>query len=246
MNQQLLRRQIVECSRLLWEKGWVANHDGNISVRLDAKRLLVTPTALSKRVIKEDDLIVLELDGGKVISGNRKPFSELYLHQEYYLQRPDVQAVIHAHPTTLCSFAVAGIEVEPRLTPEAVVSLGPRIPLTPPAVPKSLASKHQIRSLAKFFDVILFGGHGPVSCGSDLEQAFLRLELAEHLASIQQKATWLGHCNLIPEAWMDELLKARTKAGLGPEARKTKAPEKLDPAQAPIEDLIKAIVATIK
>jgi L-fuculose-phosphate aldolase len=190
--------------------------------------------------------LVVELSSGKVLQGRHSVFSELYLHTEFYQARPDVQAVIHAHPTTLCSFAAAGLEVEPRLTPEAVVSLGARIPLAPPVQPKSLAAKHQLRSLAPLFDVVLLGNHGPVAVGTDLEQAYLRLELAEHLATIQQKAIWLGGCRLIPEGWVEDLLKARKKAGLGPEARGAKTPEGISLANSPIDDLIKAMVGSVK
>jgi L-fuculose-phosphate aldolase len=246
MNQPMLKRQVVEYCQLLWQKGWVGNHDGNITVRLDGGKILATPTAFSKRVIKEDDLLVVELSSGKVLQGRHNVFSELYLHTEFYQARPDVQAVIHAHPTTLCSFAAAGLEVEPRITPEAVVSLGTRIPLAPPVQPKSLAAKHQLRSLAPLFDVILLGAHGPVAAGTDLEQAFLRLELAEHLANIQQKAIWLGGCRFIPEAWLEDLLKARKKAGLGPEARGAKTPQGVSLTNSPIDELIKAMVSSVK
>lgn len=242
MNIQALRRQVVVYCRLLWDKGWVANHDGNITVRIGPNRILATPTAMSKREIREDDLLILDIDTGKVLTGSRKPFSELYLHTEAYKVRDDVQTVIHAHPRTLCSFSVAGIEVEPRIMPEPVVSIGERIPLTPPVMPGSPQAREQIRALARLYDVILLGNHGPVSFGTDLEQAFLRLELAEHVASIQQQATWLGRMNLIPEVHLKDLLKARKKAGLGPEARGVKVPPELSPANAAIPDLVKALV----
>ena len=242
MNIQALRRRIAEVSRMLWEKGWVANHDGNITVRVSGDRLLATPTAVSKGTIREEDILLLDGESGAVISGSGRPFSELYLHQEIYRARVDVAAVIHAHPPVLCSFAVAGLEVEPAIMPEPVVSLGPRIPLAPTVQPGSLQAKHQIRALGKLFDVILLGNHGPVVAGSDLEQAFLRLELAEHVADIQQRATWLGGATRIPEPFMEPLLKARRKAGLGPDSRGPLPPAAPSLEDAPVEDLVRALV----
>ena len=245
MNIQALRRQVAEYSRRIWEKGWVANHDGNISVHLEGGRLLATPTAVSKGVIREEDVLLLDRGTGAVISGSGRPFSELYLHQEIYRCREDVTAVIHAHPPILCSFAVAGIEVEPTIMPEPVVSLGPRIPLAPTVQPGSIQAKHQLQALATLFDVILLGNHGPVVAGADLEQAYLRLELAEHVADIQQRATWLGGARRIPDRMLEPLLKSRRKAGLGPEARGPVPPAMPSLEDASVEDLVRALVEDV-
>ncbi len=242
MNLQALRRQVADYSQRLWKKGWVANHDGNLTVRVDDGRLLATPTAVSKGAITEEDVLVLDLESGGVISGRGRPFSELYMHQEIYWQRGDVGAVIHAHPPVLCSFSVAGIEVDPGIMPEPVVSLGPRIPLAPPAQPGSIQARHQLRALALLFDVILLGNHGPVVAGTDLEQAFLRLELAEHVADIQQRAIWLGGAQRIPERFVASLLKSRRKAGLGPEARGPVSPSAPSLEDVSVEDLVRALV----
>ena len=119
--------------------------------------------------------------------------------------------------------------------------MGERIPLTSPAIPGSLVSRQQVRSLARFFDVMLMGNHGPFSWGNDLEQAYLRLELAEHLADIQQRAQWMGTVKRIPERFIEDLKKARFKAGLGPEARGTVS-EDTDLTMVPIEELIRRMV----
>lgn len=242
-DRLLLQRQLSRFSSTIWQKGWVANHDGNLSARLDRTHVLCTPTAVSKRLVRDDDLIVVDLFTGKQISGRSRPFSELGLHLEYYKVRDDVRAVIHAHPPETTALAAAGIEIEPRLTAESVVSLGQRIPLAPLAPPGSLESAQQIRFLGRFFDVILLANHGSISCGEDLEQAFLRMELAEHLAGIQRKALALGDVRLVPDLWLPDLLRKRKKAGLGPEARGNDA-DKQPPqlADLPIEEVIKALV----
>ncbi len=245
MNLPALKRQVAEFSKLIWDKGWVANHDGNITVKLDENRILATPTGISKREIHQEDVLVLDLSTGKLLSGKHRPFSELYMHLEYYHSRGDVGAVIHAHPPVSSSFAVAGVEIEPRILPEAVVSIGARIPMAPVETPGSIQAKNQIRTLSKYFDVLLLENHGPVSAGSDLEQAYLRLELVEHIANIQQRASWLGNCKLVPDRIVEKLLKTRKKAGLGYEARGESVPDDLDVEDSPVEELINMMISQL-
>lgn len=242
MQMQALRREMVKYSHRIWERGWVGNHDGNITARLDKNRILATPTAFSKAEIKEDDLLVIELWTGKIQSGKHKAFSELGMHLEWYKVRDDVTAVFHAHPPVTSGFSCAGVEVEPKITAEAVVSLGDRIPLAPAVFPGSLESRQQVRFLGNVYDVIMLANHGLVSCGADLEQAYLRMELTEHLAKIQQNARGAGGLRLIPEVWVADLLAKRKKAGLGPEARNTPVPAPRDLARLPMDELVSTLV----
>ena len=246
MDLHSLRNQLVKYSHRTWELGWAANHDGNLTARMDRNRVVATPTAFSKREIREEDLLQVDLWTGKVTMGRHRPFSELPLHLEYFRIREDVNAVIHAHPPTVCGFAIAGVEVEPRISPEAVVSLGDRIPLAPPVFPNSLESKQQVRSLGRLYDVIMLGNHGIIACGTDLEQAFLRIELAENLAKMQQQAMILGNLRLINELWVGELLAKRKKAGLGPAARDEKSPPPQEISTMPVEEIISAMVGQLK
>jgi L-fuculose-phosphate aldolase len=246
MDLPCLKRSLVKYSQRVWERGWVANHDGNLSARVDKRRILVTPTAFSKREVTEEDLLLIELDSGKVLSGKHKPFSELPMHLEYYKIRDDVGAVVHAHPPVAFGFAIAGIEVDPRITPEAVVSLGDRIPLAPVVPPGTFESKQQIRSLGQVYDAILLANHGVIAGGTDLEQAYLRVELVEHLARAQQQAMLLGNLRLIPDPWVVDLLAKRKKAGLGPEARNQKTPPPRRLAELPVQELIAALVEKVK
>jgi len=242
---QALRRQLVKFSHRVWEQGWVANHDGNITVRVDRRRILATPTAFSKIEIREDDLLLIETHTGKVLSGKHRPFSELGLHLEYYRVRDDVNAVLHAHPPVSSGMTVAGIEVEPRLTPEAVVSLGDRIPLAPVVFPGSLESRQQVRYLGRVYDVIALASHGIIACGADLEQAYLRTELCEQLAQMQQVAMGAGRLQLIPEVWLPDLLAKRKKAGLGPEGRGEQPPPP-DISTLPVDQIVEAMVENLK
>lgn len=213
-----LRQQMLHYSQLVYEKGWVANHDGNLTARQSGDRLLATPTAMSKADIREQDLIVVDLQGQKV-SGRRRPFSELALHSAIYEKRPDVKAVIHAHPPYATAMAVAGQSMERPILAEAVVSLGDKVPLVPFALPKTPAWTRGLETLCVSYDALLLENHGVIAYGDDLEQAFLRLELVEHLARILHLSVGFGGPRYLDPAHVAPLLQARAKAGLGPVAR---------------------------
>ncbi len=206
--------QVVAYSRRLHAAGWVANHDGNVSVRLEPERFLITPTSFSKAAVEREDLVVIDA-AGSVVSGRRKPPSELDLHLYMYRQRPDVQVVLHAHPPTATGFAVAGVPLRPTMLAEPVVSLGKTVPLVPYARPKTPEYTTNLGPCLEGADAWLLEHHGVLTVGPDLETAYLRMELVEHLAKIQLTAQSLGRLRDIPEADLGPLLEARRKAGLG-------------------------------
>ncbi|HKA87593.1 MAG TPA: class II aldolase/adducin family protein [Haliangiales bacterium] len=214
MTERALREACAEVARALHARGWVANHDGNVTCRVDAGRFLCTPTAVSKRVVGAAGLLVVDADG-KRISGDGKPFSEIGLHLTVYKNRPDVRAVAHAHPPAATGIACAGgRQLERPFLAEAVVSLGPSIATVPFAAPGAEACA----ALAPFCagaDAVLLANHGVLAWGADLEQAYLRLELVEHLARIALEAERAGGLRSLPDAALAPLLEARRKAGLG-------------------------------
>jgi len=210
-----LRAEVVETSRRLHENGWVANHDGNLSVRLTGGRLLITPTATSKRDVDGASLIIVDLDG-KVLEGRKKPFSELELHLACYRARPEVDAVLHAHPPFATAFGLAGMEIGPVSMPEIVVSLGDRIPTLPRAMPKDPAALERVAACARERDAFLLSGNGAVTLGADLNQALLRMELVEHYAKVLHLALSFGPVSPLGAGEVQKLLEARKKAGLGP------------------------------
>lgn len=218
MARRELEAEVVDYSRRLHARGFVANHDGNITVRLEPGRFLATPTAVSKAAVSRDMLIVVDADG-KVISGRRKPFGELELHLLAYRHRPDVAAVIHAHPPTATGLAVAGIPVRSDLLAEPVVSLGARVPLVPYARPRTPESTLNLAPALDEHDVVCLENHGVLAVGPDLETAYLRLELVEHLARVQLVAMQAGSLRALPDADVAALLEARSKAGLGKKGR---------------------------
>ena len=222
MNARGLRAELVALSQELHRRGWVANHDGNLTARVAADRFVATPTATSKRRVDEKSLI--EVDGaGKVVGGSGKPFGELGLHLAVYQRRDDVGAVVHAHPPYATALAVSGSRLLERpFIAEAVVSLGPRVPTVPFALPGA-AAREALLSFVADHDAVLIGNHGALAWGADLEQATLRLELVEHLARIATLAQATGGPAYLPDSALAPLLEARSKAGLGKAAERAAA-----------------------
>jgi len=207
------REQLVDISRRLHAKGWVANHDGNVSAR-SGSHFLCTPTATSKAAVAATNLLVVD-DKGQRVSGTAKPFGEIGLHLTVYRNRADVNAVVHAHPPCATALACAGSRLlEKPFIAEAVVSLGPTIPSVPFAVPGPAACE-ALAPFALAHDTVLLANHGVLAWGANLEQAYLRLELVEHLARIALQAEKIGGVRALPDAVLPALLEARRKAGLG-------------------------------
>jgi L-fuculose-phosphate aldolase len=209
-----LRVQVAAIARQLHAAGWVANHDGNVTAR-DGARFVATPTATSKRLIGERDLI--EVDARGQVVGRGKVFGEIGLHLVVYERRPDVGCVVHAHPP--CATAISASPGNPHpidrpFLAEAVVSLGPRIPRLPYAQPGD-AARAALAPWCELVDAVLLGNHGAIAWGADPEQAFLRLELVEHLARIAIAAAPIGGVEPLPEASIAPLLAARARAGIG-------------------------------
>lgn len=212
-----LRAQLVATSRRLHQMGWVANHDGNVSVRLTGDRLLITPTAVSKIDVDDSMLIIVDLKGA-VLEGRRKPFSELELHLAAYRARPEVEVVLHAHPPHATAFGLTGVELGPIAMPEIAVSLGASIPTVPRLMPKTPELVKAVEGAAAKVDAMLLAGNGALTLGDSLEQALLRMELVEHYAKILSIARGLGTVQPLASAEMTKLLEARAKAGLGPKS----------------------------
>ena len=212
-----LARDVATTAQALHTAGWVANHDGNVSARSrEGDRFFATPTATSKRLVRAEDIIVVDA-AGKVLSGRKKLFGEWHLHAAAYTARADVGAVVHAHPIAATAVGLARRQLGLPPLPEMVVSLGANVPTLDYAPPKSAA---QDAALARALDdgdadVVLLAGNGVLAVGADLEQALLRLELVEHWAKLMIAAAPLGGVTPLPSDDIKKLLEARTKAGLG-------------------------------
>ncbi|MEE2787310.1 MAG: class II aldolase/adducin family protein [Myxococcota bacterium] len=212
MTESSVRRDLVRYSQAMYTAGWVANHDGNLSARIADDRLVLTPTGMSKADVTLDDLVVVDAEGRKR-AGRRRPFSELGLHRVVYQARSDVMAVVHAHPPFATAFGVVGQTLPHPFLPEAVVSLGPKIPTVPLSMPGE-AAEAALRPYVMRCDAVLLAGNGVLTWGPNLELAYLRLELVEHLARIASAAQRVGDINPLPSDMVQALLAKRQKAGL--------------------------------
>ena len=218
-----LRRDMVHWCQRTAEKNWVANYDGNLTCRVPGGRYLCTPTSFAKAEIKEDDLLVFN-SAGKKIQGRHRTFSELTMHLWAYEIRPDFNAVIHVHPPVTVGLSLAGKEVTPTILAEAVVSLGDRVPTVPFTMPKAETMRDHLMKYLAHYDVVILERHGILAGGKDLEQAYLRIELVEHLAHMIHVANHNGGARSLDEHQISTLMRARTRAGLGPEARGVTGP----------------------
>ncbi|MEE2644600.1 MAG: class II aldolase/adducin family protein, partial [Myxococcota bacterium] len=207
----------------MYDAGWVANHDGNLSARVSEARILCTATGKSKADIGTDELLVVNGDGQR-ISGRARPFSELKLHLAVYRLRPKAMAVVHAHPPYATAFGASGVQLPHPFLPEAVVSIGASIPTVPLSAPGAPA----VEALAPYLlghDAVLIAGNGVLTWGPTLELAFLRMELVEHIAKIAHFALPLGGVKLLPDAMVEVLLDKRRSAGLATPEERRGAPQ---------------------
>jgi L-fuculose-phosphate aldolase len=219
MTEEELREQICLIGQLMHRQGYVDGASGNISARLDSERILATPSGLAKGFMTPDQLIIVDMEGKKVgpttpANVSLRPTSELLMHLECYLQRQDVQGVVHAHPPTAVAMTIAGYSFQRCLIPEAVVLLG-IIPVTPYATPSGAENRDAISQLIRQHDAILLAYHGSLTVAEDVWRAYLRLESLEHTAKILYMVEQLGGARqpIAPEQ-VEKLLRIREQLGL--------------------------------
>ena len=206
-TEQDLRTAIVHAGRIAYDRGLITADDGNLSARLDRERILLTPSGGCKGRLAPDGLLVLDLSG-QVLSpggGNARPSSETPMHLAAYRERPDVGAVIHAHPPYCIALTVAGIPLRADVLPEVLATLG-AVPTSDFAMPASDENADAIRELIQEHDAILLRQHGALAVGADLEQALMRMERVEHAAMVIALATLLGKVDVVPPEARDRLL----------------------------------------
>jgi L-fuculose-phosphate aldolase len=190
----------------------VASTDGNISVRLDPRRVLTSPTSVSKGMMSPEDLVVTDLHG-HTLSGRRSPSTELAMHLLIYSRRPDVNAVCHAHPPTATGYAAAGLPLNRAILAELVVSLG-CIPVARYGTPGTPELTEAIEPLLQSYDAILMANHGVVTFGPDLLTAFFRMETTEHFARVALVTEFLGKQVLLSGEDVEKLLAVRARYGV--------------------------------
>jgi len=204
------RREIVTVCQRLYARGLIAGPDGNVSVRIAPDRILVTPAGMSKVDVQGDDLIEVALDGRRV-RGARRASSEVQMHLRIYQRRPDVGAVVHAHPPTATGFAVAGESFDACVLPEVIFQVG-WVPLVPYATPGTAALADAFDPYVAGHDAFLLANHGATTVGPSLTIAHQRMESLEHSARILLTARLLGRVNPLTPVQVQALVEARQRA----------------------------------
>jgi len=204
-----ISQEIIQAGQRIYQKGFVAANDGNISARVGEQQILITPSGRSKGFLKLEDLVLVDLNG-KIIHGNLKPSSETAMHLTIYQEREDVNSVCHAHPVYATAFSVATIPLDEPVLPEVIVTLG-RIPMVPYAEPGSPDVSKNIRPFLAHHDAFLLANHGAVTVGKDVFDAFYKMETVEHFARILHKAKQLGSVHLLKSEEVQALIRQRSK-----------------------------------
>jgi L-fuculose-phosphate aldolase len=208
------RHDIVDIGRYVWQKGWIAANDGNITIRLDDEKILCSPTGVCKGMMHPDDLIIVDMHGRK-LQGRLEGTTEIAMHLTIYKMRPDVGAVLHAHPPVATGFATAGRPLNLALLPEVVIGLG-CVPLAGYGLPGTSELLEPLLPLIPKYDALMMGNHGVVCYGEDVHKAFFRMETVEHFARITLVAELLGGPTVLPKGEVQKLLDARQRYGVKP------------------------------
>ena len=211
-REEGLRADIVELGRRLHARAYVASNDGNISVRLDDERLLTTPKGVSKGFMTPDMMVVTDFEGRK-LAGRRDPSSELLMHLAVYELRPEINAVVHAHPPTATGFAVAGIPLDRAVLAEVITTLG-SIPIAEYGTPSTQELADAVRQYIKAHDGLLLANHGALTVAGDLHAAYYKMETVEHFARISLVARTLGRERVLSREEVERLQALRGSYGI--------------------------------
>lgn len=211
VNAHKIKQDICEIGRRLYEKGFAAANDGNITVRISDNEVLCTPTMHSKGFLKPDDISTIDMTG-KQISGRKKRSSEALLHLEIYKQRPEIKSVVHCHPPHATAFAVAREPIPQCVLPEVEVFLGD-VPITKYETPGGQAFADTIIPFVEKSNVIILANHGTVSFGEDVEKAYWWTEILDAYCRILMLSRQLGRVNYLDQNQSQELLDLKDKWG---------------------------------
>ena len=203
-SERQLRDELIQFAHLTYERHLLVALDGNLSVRLTDQLVLCTQAGCHKGLLRDEHLVLIDMNGRKV-RGRGEPTSEMALHLACYRQRPDIEAVVHAHPPTCVAFTVAGVSMARCVLPEVVLSLG-----TVPTLGYETTGTHALADAVgramRGHDAVMMDRHGAVCVGDSLESAFCKLETMEHMALIMKAARDLGRVQDLPA---DEAIRLR-------------------------------------
>ena len=214
LDELSIKQQICDIGKRIYDKGMVASNDGNISVKLNDNEFLCTPTGVSKGFMTPEYICKVDADG-KVLEANPgfKPSSEIKMHMRVYKERPDVNAVVHAHPMYATGFAIAGIPLTQPIMPEAVISLG-AVPIAEYGTPSTEEIPDAISKYLQSYDAILLENHGALSFSDSLLNAYHKMESVEFYAKLLYISKQLGGPKELSESQVQRLYEIRRQFGM--------------------------------
>lgn len=209
-----IKEQICDVCHKMWQLGWVAANDGNVSVKLEDGTFLATPTGISKSFITPEKLVRIDA-AGEILEAKEgyRPSSEIKMHLRCYQERGDVGAVLHAHPPTATGFAVAHVHLDRYAMIETVAALG-SIPVTPYGTPSTYEVPEAIAPYLKEHDAMLLENHGALTVGTDVVNAYYKMETVELFSKICLNAHLLGGIKEISRENIDKLIELRSYYGI--------------------------------
>lgn len=209
-----IRREMCEIGRRVYARGLVAANDGNFSVRLGENEFLCTPTGVSKGFMKPEDLCRIDAEG-KLLEANRgcRPSTEMKMHMRVYKDRPDVQAVVHAHPPYATTFAVAGLALDQPVLSEAVLTLG-RVPVAAYGTPSTREVPEAVAEYLPYYDAMLLANHGALTYGDSLMNAYYKMESVEFYARILYQVRALGGARELTSKQVEDIYEIRRNSGM--------------------------------
>lgn len=210
MNYPEIRELMCDIGRRVWQQGWAASNDGNFTAKLDEGLFLTTPTGISKGFMTPDMLMLVDSSCRILEKCKWRPSTELPMHIRCYKERPDIGAVVHAHPPVATAFAVAHIPLDSYTMPEAIIALG-SVPIAPYGCPSTDEVPESIAPFLHEHDAILLENHGAITVGKDLLTAYYRMETLEYYAKLTMNTRLLGQAFELPEHRLEELMDLRNQ-----------------------------------
>ncbi|MDE7445465.1 MAG: class II aldolase/adducin family protein [Lachnospiraceae bacterium] len=213
-NEQEIRQGMCEIGRRVYERGMVAANDGNFSVKLNNNEFLCTPTGVSKGFMTPEYICRIDAEGRLLeANGDFKPSSEMKMHLRVYKERPDVQAVVHAHPPYATTFAAAGIPLEKPVLSEAILTLG-KVPVARYGTPSTREVPDAVAEYLPYYDAMLLANHGALTYGDSLMNAYHKMESVEFYARILYQTHMLGGARELSSEQVGDIYEIRRKSGM--------------------------------
>ena len=214
MNEFEIKKLMCDIGRRVYDRGMVAANDGNFSVKLNDNEFLCTPTGVSKGFMTPEYICKVDAKGNVIqANGKFRPSSEIKMHMRVYEKRPDVGAVVHAHPSYATSFAIAGIPLTQPIMPEAVIALG-CVPIAKYGTPSTMEIPDAIEEFLPHYDQVLLENHGALAWGADILSAYHKLESVEFYAELLFKSRMLGNPQNLNEEQVEKLYDIRRSMNL--------------------------------